>query len=145
MSHIKGFNSAAFPAWWKLSLWVFSPSLLPKEPNPEVWGWCYQLLHHAIQSILCPAASPNPLQFHALCWAAQSPVREGGSVLQGVLVQPISLGNRVLAGAKQRVLGWVAIPERSCMDTVRPWASGRRPVVLAPLRFSSQANGEPKF
>lgn len=39
-------------------------------------------------------------------------------------MQPVSLGNRVLAlmGAQP---AWVAIPERSCTDAARPQASGR--------------------
>lgn len=60
MSHVSGFHSVAFPAWWKLSLWGFSSPHLPKEPNPEVWGWRYQFLHHPAHGTPGPAVSPTP-------------------------------------------------------------------------------------
>lgn len=31
MSHVNGFDSAAFPAWWKLSLWLFLPPTSQKS------------------------------------------------------------------------------------------------------------------
>lgn len=35
MSHVSGFDSAAFPAWWILSLWIFSPPTSQKSQNPR--------------------------------------------------------------------------------------------------------------
>lgn len=102
MSHVNGFDSAAFPAWLEIVPLAFSLPHLPKEPKAEVCVQCYQLLHHPVQSIPCPAASPNPLRFRALRWAGWSPMREGGSVLRGALVQPVSLGNRVLVLARAK-------------------------------------------
>lgn len=37
MSHVTGFDSAAFPAWWKLSLWIFFflPPASQKSQTPR--------------------------------------------------------------------------------------------------------------
>ena len=58
MSHVNGFNSAAFPACWKLSLWVFSPPTSQKSQNPRFGSGAID------SSITLSEASrvPQPLQ-----------------------------------------------------------------------------------
>lgn len=90
MSHVNGFDSTAFPALWKLSVWVFSPPTSQKSQNPRLGAGAIDC------SITLSAASRSPCSPAGPCCAPGCPSpRE--EALPGALVQPVSLGNRVLA------------------------------------------------